>query len=411
MRRIKCLLINPLIKPEEPPYNLPLGLAYIAAVIDSKGHDVAIFDNNAYRLTHEEMMEHISGESWDIIGIGGLVTTYTRQKQMFSILRNEFPNTLLIAGGGLATSLQQELMEWIPEIDILCVGEGERTMSQILDDFEQRNWSNVRGIYYRKNGELCHTAPQALLSEAELSQLPFPRYDLLPLEEVYFNHSGIPLSPEAMTSKRRLSIEASRGCPFRCSFCIDLPSGIPRNTSYSKQDTLYIDTLSTLTKIRYYNPKWVVGLIKHLRLKYAIDFLSFTDENFAVSKEYVMNLCELIEQEGLTDLNPPLHFGSTAHVNTLDREMLERLKEVGCSYLDLGLESMNKDILSQDIIKGSTPSKNEWALKECLKAGVYPITNFMIGLPGESLQSVYDTTKFLVDNEIDCGPFFVTPYP
>ena len=411
MSRLKCLLINPPINPKEPPYNLPLGLAYIAAVIEAKGHDVAIFDNNAYRLKHEEILEQIDEESWDMIGIGSLVTTYTWQKQMFSMLRNEFPNTILVAGGGLATSLQQELMEWVPEIDILCVGEGERTISQILDNFEQRSWGKVRGIYYRKNGGLCRTPPQELLSEAELSQLPFPKYDLLPLDEVYFNHSGIPLSPEAMTSRRRLSIETSRGCPFQCSFCIDLPSGTPRNRSHSKQDTSYVDLLSASKKIRYYDARWVVNLMKHLRLKYAIDFLTFTDENFTVSKEYVMNLCDLLEQEGLTDFEPPLHFGSTAHVNTLDQEMLSRLKEVGCSYLDLGLESMNKDILAKDINKGSTPSKNEWAFKECLKAGVYPITNFMIGQPSENLRSVYDTAKFLVDNEIDCGPFFVTPYP
>jgi len=411
MNRIKCLLINPPIKPGEPPYNIPLGLAYIAAIIDSKGHDVAISDNNAYRLKHEEIIEQVKEESWDIIGIGGLVTTYTWQKQMFSILRQEFPGVILVAGGGLATSLQQNLMEWVPEIDILCIGEGERTMGQILDNFEERNWRNVRGIYYRQNKEICHTPPQQLLSEEDLSQLPFPKYDLLPLEEVYFKYSSMPLSPEAVVCKRRLSIEPSRGCPFRCSFCIDLPSGIPRNTSYSKKDASYVDSQSAINKVRYYDPHWVVNLAKHLRLKYAVDFLSFTDENFTVNRDYVMKLCDIIELEGLTDMEPPLHFGSTAHVNTLDREMLERLKEVGCSYLDLGLESMNKGILSKDIMKGSTPAQNDWAFQECLRAGVYPITNFMIGLPGESLQSVYDTTKFLVDNEIDCGPFFVTPYP
>ena len=411
MNRIKCLLINPIIKPKEPPYNIPLGLAYIAAVIDSQGHEVAIFDNNAYRLKNEDIINEINEESWDIIGIGSLVTTYTWQKRMFRMLRNEFPNAILIAGGGLATSVQQELMQWIPEIDVLCVGEGERTFSQILENFDDRNWDNVRGIYYRQGGEMYRTQPQQLLSEEELSKLPFPMYDLLPLEDVYFKYSSIPLSPEAMACKRRLSIETSRGCPFRCSFCIDLPSGTPRNTSHSKKESLYVDSLSVSKKIRYYDSKWVVELIKYLRLKYAVDFLVFADETFTASKKRVLELCDLMEQEGLTDLEPPLHFGSTAHVNTLDREMLERLKEVGCSYLDLGLESMNKDILSEDLSKGSTPSKNEQGFNECLRAGVYPITNFMIGLPSENVQSVYDTTKFLVNNEIECGPFFATPYP
>ena len=418
MSRIKCLLINPVIKPKEPPYNIPLGLAYIAAVVDAQGHDVAIFDNNAYRLKHEDILNEIREETWDIVGIGNLVTTYTWQKRMFRMLRDEFPNVTLIAGGGLATSIQRELMQWIPEIDILCVGEGERTITQILEyfDFDERSWSrdsgsgNVKGIYYRQRGKICRTPPQHLLSEEELSRLPFPRYDLLPLEDVYFKYSSIPLSPEAMKCNRRLAIETSRGCPFKCSFCIDLPSGTPRNTSYSNSESK-TETKSESKKVRYYDSEWVVELIKYLRLKYAVDFLVFNDETFTASKKRVLELCDLLEQKGLTDLEPPLHFGSTAHVNTLDREVLERLKEVGCSYLDLGLESMNKDILSKDLSKGTTPSKNEWGFKECLETGIYPITNFMVGLPRENLQSIYDTTKFLVDNEIECGPFFVTPYP
>ncbi len=411
MNRLKILLINPPIKPKEPPYNIPLGLISVAAVINSKGHDVAVFDNNAYRLKHEEIKEQINDTTWDIIGIGNLVTTYTWQKRMFNILKNEFPNSTLLAGGGLATSLQQYLMQWIPEIDILAVGEGERTISQIMDNFDDKTWENVRGIHYRNKEEIYSTSPQKLLSEEELSKLPFPMYELLPLEDIYFKYSNMPLSPEAMVSKRRLSIEASRGCPFTCSFCIDLPSGTPRNLSYSKQDEMYIDSPSASRKIRYYNPRRTVDLIKHLRLKYAVDFLTFNDENFTINKKYVLEFCELMETEGLTDLEPPLHFGTTAHVNTLDIEILEKLKNAGCSYLDIGAESMNATILSKEIIKSSTPSKNEWAFNKCLKAGIYPITNFIVGLPNENMQSIYDTTKFLVDNDIECGPFFVTPYP
>jgi anaerobic magnesium-protoporphyrin IX monomethyl ester cyclase len=403
MSKIKVLLVNPPAKAKGPPYNIPLGLAYIAAVIDSKGHDVAIFDNNAYRLNDEEVLDQLRGETWDIIGIGALVTTYVWQKRIFKLLRKEFPDTLLIAGGGLATSLKQNLMQWVPEIDILCVGEGERTIGEILANFDERSWGNVRGIYYRQEDKICATLPQPLLSPEELSQLPFPKYDLLPLDEVYFKYSGIPLSPEAMVAKRRLTIEASRGCPFSCSFCIDLPSGTSRTKFRAPPG-------GPSAKIRYYSPKWVVSLIKYLRLKYAVDFLNFTDECFTASKKYVMEFCDLMEQEGLADLDPSLYFGVTAHVNTLNKDMLNRLRKVGCSHLDLGIESMNADILSK-AMKGSTPARNEWAVNECLKAGIYPITNFMIGFPEDTVQSLYDDVKFWIKHDITIGPFFATPYP
>jgi len=411
MHKLKVLLINPPIKPKSPPYNIPLGLACIAAVIDAKGHDVAIFDNNAYRLKIGDVIQQIKDVQWDMICIGNLVTTYPWQKEILKRLRKEFPHTVLQVGGGLATSLQENLMEWIPEIDILVIGEGERTVGQILDNFPNRSWENVKGILYRKNRTIQRTPPQQLLTENELSELPFPKLDLLPLEDVYFKHSGIPLSPEAMVSTRRISIEASRGCPFTCSFCIDLPSGRPRDMTYSDERSHPHNEDSQKKKIRYFDPARVVEHIKFLRLKYAIDFITFTDENFTSNKRQVLRFCELMKQEGLTELEPPIKFSTTAHVNTLDREMLEKLKEAGCCALDLGLESMSRQLLAGDICKKSTPEKNLWGFNECLDAGIYPITNFIIGLPNEDVQSVYDSTKFLVKNDIECGPFFVTPYP
>ncbi len=399
MNKLKILLINPPIRSKDPPSNMPLGLAILAGVIEEAGHNVAILDNNAYRFSHEKVIEEIKNEKWDLIGMGSLVTTYSWQKEMFRLLRKEFPTTLLLIGGGIATSLQNNIMEWIPEIDIAVIGEGEKTILQIIDNLEKRSWENVKGIIYRgKDGnKLINTGMQPLLTEDELNKLPFPKFDLLPLEEVYFKNSAIPLSTEAMACKRRISIEASRGCPFRCSFCIDLPSGSTRTHSKGK--------------VRYYNPKRVIELIKHVRLKYGIDFITFTDENFMANKDFVFEFCDLLEKEGLNDLNPPLLWGSTAHVNTLSEEMLKRLRECGCSYLDLGIESMNKEILTKAIGKGSTPERNEWAVKACIKAKVYPITNFLMGFPEDTIQSMYDSVKFWIDYKLEVGPFFVTPYP
>ena len=389
MTKYNCLLINPIIKPNDPQYNIPLGLIQIAAVIDKKGHNVALYDNNAYRMEDIDIIKEIASNSWDIIGVGNLITTYSRQKSLFKLLRKEFPNTLLISGGGLSTCVKGELTKLIPEIDLICVGEGEKTISQIIDNFDTKSWENVNGIYYKDKFN-----PPVIMTEEELNELPFPKYDLLPLD-IYFKYSGIPLSPEAMACNRRISIEASRGCVFNCSFCTDLYAGTPRN--------------GCNTKIRYFNPQRTINLIKELRLKYSIDFVSFMDENFTINKKYVLEFCDLFEKE-LMNLDPPILWGTTAHVNTIDNSLLKRMKSVGCSYLDLGLESMNDTILKEDINKGSTVKDNIRGFNQCISNNIYPITNFIIGFPGESTQSVYDTTKFLKKNNIQCGPFFATPY-
>lgn len=390
MTKYKCLLIHPIIKPKDPPYNIPLGLIQIAAVVEQKGHDVALFDNNAYRIPHEQVIEEIKDETWNLIGIGNLVTTYSWQKKMFGLLRKEFPNATLVAGGGLPTSIKGELLKLIPEVDIAVIGEGERTTSQILDNLDTKSWIDVEGIYSR-NG---YSIPR-LLTQDEMDQLPYPKYDLLPLD-IYFKHSKIPLSPESMSCNRRLSIEASRGCTFGCSFCIDLYSGNPRTANR--------------TQIRYFHPKWVIGLMKELRLKYSVDFISFMDENFTINRKHVMRFCDELEKE-LGDLDPPLLWGTTAHVNTIDDEMLHRMREVGCSYLDLGLESMNDRILKNDIGKGSSVEDNVRGFNQCINSEIYPITNFITGFPNDNCQSAYDITKFIKENNIECGPFFASPYP
>jgi len=410
MARLKCLLINPPIKTNSPPYSIPLGLACIASSIDAAGHDVAIFDNNAHRVPPAEVLAQVRGEPWDLISIGGLVTTYRWQREMYRMLRREFPESLFLSGGGLASSLQDDLMGWIPEIDLLCIGEGERTVKEILEHVPAGDWDRVRGILYRDGAQVRRTPPQPLLTDGELSALPFPKIELLPLE-IYFRHSGIPLSPEALSAKRRLSIETSRGCPFGCSFCIDLPTGTPRSLRHLPKKERETMARAGHAKVRYYSPEWVVGLIRHLRMKYAVDFLNFTDENFTVNRARALAICDLIEASGLTGLDPPLFFGTTAHVNTIEPGLLARMKEVGFSYLDLGLESMDDTILFEGINKNATQERNLRAFHEVMKAGIYPVTNFLVGFPQETAASVFEIARFLTENSIECGPFFVTPYP
>lgn len=383
----KILLINSPIRESLPPTNIPYGLSLIAAVLDRAGHEVVLLDVNAFRLSMDEILEEVKGNDYDLIGLSGLVTTYKFQKKLIPLLRNIFPEACIISGGGCATSIPKEMLTWVPELDLCTIGEGEKTIIDIVEHIKDRDFSDVLGVVYRgRDGKIIENLPRPLMTQEELDQLPYPALDMLPMEDVYFKNSALALSREALESKRRLDIISERGCPWGCTFCFHNVGG---------------------RKVRYQSPKYVVEMIKHFRLRYAIDFVTLIDENMLANKKRAMEFCDLYEEAGLADV---LKWGSTGHPNTIDPDILSRLKECGCTYLEIGGESADNRIL-KEIKKNTTVDRLQSALESTLKAGINPVMNFMVGYEGEDLQSIYNTTRFWIKNGFRIYPFIITPYP
>jgi len=397
---VKALLINPPIREAGPPKHYPMAMALLAAILDLDGHEVGILDANAYRLNREQTrVEAKSGlpdgaDTFDLIGIGNLITTYKWQKDVIGALKTDFPKAKIIAGGGCATALGAQMLEWIPELDAVCVGEGEKVIKQIAD--QECDFHDIKGVTFRdEKGQIVFNKPVELLTEEEFDQLPYPRWDLIPFEDIYFPNSSVALSRESLLCRRRIDIEATRGCPYICNFCTDMPTGNSR-TGYSYRE-----------KFRVHSPKYVAEMIAKARFKLGIDFVLFVDENFDTNRKWVFSLCDALEEHDLTQL---IHWGATAHVNTVTLELLGRMRECGCAYLDYGMESGSDPILRY-IKKNATRQRNQQALDWSLRAGINPLCNFMLGQPIETLQTIYDTTSFIVKNGILVKPFYATPYP
>ena len=383
----KILLINSPIRESQRPTNIPYGLSIIAAVLDQNGHEVILLDANAFRLKIDEIIEEIGESSFDLISLSGLITTYNFQKKLTPRLREYFPNTCLISGGGCASSIPKEMLTWIPDLDLCCLGEGEKTILEIVAHSDDREFGDVLGVVYRNhNNEIIQTPPRPVLTEDELNHLPYPALDMLPMEEIYFKNSSIPLSLEALESKRRVDVISERGCPFACTFCYHIVGG---------------------RKTRFQSPKYVVNMIKHFRYKYAIDFVTLIDENMLINKKRTLEFCDLYEEAGLPDI---VKWGTTGHANTIDPTVLQRLKECGCTYLEIGGESADNRILKA-IKKNTTVDKLQYALDKTLQSNINPVMNFMIGYEEEDLQSLYESTKFWEKNGFNIYPFFITPYP
>ena len=133
---MRILFVIPEIRLNDKPYHFPFWAGILGSIIKNKGGQVAILDLNAMRMDYggklvptNVILEEISSENWDLIGIGGLTTTYGRIKQLVHIIKKASPDSLLVGGGGWSTYNPDEILKLIPQIDMICIGEGEETFS------------------------------------------------------------------------------------------------------------------------------------------------------------------------------------------------------------------------------------------------------------------------------------------
>src|SRR2546425_901503 len=118
----KLLIINPVIREEDNPRHVPYGLALMASIADKLGHDVQVFDANAWRPSDRDLQEALEADRWDVVATGGITTAYAYIKKTVEFARRYAPQALIVAGGGFLTSMPKEIMKFLPEIDVGVVG-------------------------------------------------------------------------------------------------------------------------------------------------------------------------------------------------------------------------------------------------------------------------------------------------
>lgn len=422
----KILLINPVVRQEDNPRHIPYGIAVLAAIADNNGHQVQVCDANAWRPDDETICSVLETDDWDVIGIGGITTTYGYVKKVVKYAKQYSPRSLVIVGGGLLTSMPHDLMKLLPEIDVGVVGEAFVTLPEILQRVDSQNtdWSSINGIIWRDSSGLCHlTPPRALMQN--IDELPYPAWDMLPLD-IYFKNSTFFGSEESFSSKRRLDVNGSFGCPFICRFCFHL--GLAGDLQYEDPKNDKADVVFTHDRVnRTHSPRYIVNMVKHLRDRYQIDFVIFFDENLVAMNQASKNtwlpeICRLWIEEGLQpqcirdgvphdpEKCTGVHWGGTSHAGLANLELFKKMYEAGCSQLLYGYESFSARVL-KNVGKGATPETNERSLRWTLEAGIRPIPNQMMGFPDDFFDSIIDCVDAWERLGIECIPFFATPYP
>jgi anaerobic magnesium-protoporphyrin IX monomethyl ester cyclase len=421
----KILFINPVVRQEDLPRHVPYGIALLSAIAMRDGHQVQVYDHNGWRLPEATLQEVIEADDWDVIAAGGITTAYKSLKTIFRYAGKYAPDAVKIMGGGCLTSLPHEILEYMPEIDVGVVGEAYLTFPELISaiDGGSRDFSAIAGLIVRTgDGATRLTKPRGLLQD--LDSLPYPAWELFPLEEVYFPNSSVVLTEESMEATRRLDINSSYGCSLICRYCFHL--GIAGDMNYIEDGkggtNVAFDVPNMHSRsIRWHSPEYIVEMVKYMVDRFNINFVSFLDENLMTMDQFskrtwMDEICDRWHEAGLTPVknedgtSSGVYWGGTSHATLATERILKRMGEAGCRYLDYGWESFSPQIL-KSIGKGATPENNKRSYQWTMQAGIRPIPNQMIGFPSEDFESIKATMHAWDEIGIVAKPFFVTPFP
>ncbi|RLI82686.1 B12-binding domain-containing radical SAM protein [Archaeoglobales archaeon] len=350
----------------------PLGLGYLASTLRERGFKVRIIDDLVERLEFSELIDRIKDAL--IVGITSTTPTFNSALKYACSIKKRLPDVFIILGGVHATFMPHRVIK-SECVDAVCVGEGEYTLAEVAERMSsERSLKGVKGLIYKENGMVFNNGKREFIED--LDALPFPAFDLMPLEK--YTVLGHKLEQFPMIT--------SRGCPFGCRYC---------------SSSLFLGR-----KFRARSPKNVVDEIEWLLNDFGARHIAFGDDTFTLNRKRVIEICnEIIERK--LDVN----WSCSSRVDTISPEMLERMKMAGCVAIYYGVESASSEILKY-YRKRIDLEKVKRAVKLTKKAGIETICSFIIGSPFERREDIKKTLKFAIKLNPDYAQFSVlTPYP
>ena len=347
---MRVLLINPYYPLSETP-SPPLGLAYLAAALAESGVEVKILDLVVFPYSRAMLQNLLEAFKPQMAGLTAVTMTFDSAMGVIKDIKGIDPQILTVMGGPHVSFCAHKTLTDYPELDVAVIGEGERTVVELCRT-ANNGLKNVSGIAYRRGTDICDTAQREPIEN--LDELPLPDRGLLPLGR--YRALNMPIS---MTT--------SRGCPFKCIFCVGRKM--------------------VGARVRYRNPEKVADELQYLS---TLNFhqINIADDLFTANKNHCLTVCDEIIKR---DLN--LTWTSFARVDTVSDDMLTRMKAAGCIAVSFGIESANPQIL-KTIKKGITLEQIEAAVGMCKRAGITPYASFILGLPGETPQTIEETMDF-----------------
>jgi len=348
---------------------IPYGLACIGGKLRSDEHNVKIIDTTCSISNWNEIEQVIKKESPDYLGVSITTPQAPGGLKICEITKRIKPDCITVIGGPHASALPEDML-LDKNVDIVVIGEGEITMSQIAKGI---SLTDIKGIYYKKGDCIIKNQPQELIDD--LDRLPFPLYEQLPIERYGTPYMG-----------RSIGIITGRGCPFSCSFCAS-------KVIFGKRCRLR-GIASILEEIAWF------------KNRYGIKSFSFWDDTFTIHKDRIKKLCEQLIADNFN-----IRWSCVTRVDRLSLDLLKIMKISGCSVIHLGIESGDEFIL-QKTQKKITLEQVENAVKWARSLHMETYGYFILGLPYETRSSLNKTIEFAKKLKLDYAQFaLLTPLP
>lgn len=359
--------------------NPPLGILYIASHLRKHGIEVDVLDANALEMKEDEIVDYVESRSPSIVGF--TCTTIIMPAVIRMSKRVKKKDNLVMVGGPHVSAVPVETLKESEDIDVVVVGEGEITALELAQAAGRGDrLYSIDGIVYRdrKSGKIKSTKPRGLIHD--LDSLGPPARDLAPAER----YRPGPILDIGFSGREFATIVTARGCTGDCSFCSSKSFWKRIRIRSSKSILEEVDTL-------------VEQGVKHLMI---------VDDTFTCQKKRVIEFCEeLIKRKY------EIHWSCYARVSDVNPDMLRLMKESGCFFIYYGVESGSQEILN-DSNKMITLEQAERAVEWTKKAGIITNCSFIMGLPGETEETLSMTLDFAIKLNPHIAEFYIaTPFP
>ncbi|AMV72132.1 radical SAM protein [Desulfuromonas carbonis] len=344
----------------------PLGLASIASYLERDGVEVGIIDCYAHPDSQQVLRELLRSERPALIGFSCTTSSFLDGVRLARLAKSELPGIRCVFGGAHVSALKEQVFRY-PEVDYVVVGEGEETLAELVRagdaDLEQ-----IAGlIYRRRDGEVVFNGYRE--QGLDLDSLPFPAYEKLAgYPQAYqlpiFNYPKAP----------NTSCISSRGCPYACSYC---------------------DRSVFRRSFRYNSAEYLYAHLRYLREAFGIRHVNFYDDQFTFNRERVEAFCSLLHDRPLG-----MTFNCAVRAEHIDPELLRMMKGAGCWMASLGIETGDPELLAQHRQNANLDMLAD-KIRMIKKAGIRTKGLLMMGLPGESEESIRRSMEYVFSLPID----------
>ena len=345
----------------------PIGILSLASWLDKHGHETMLLDclgPNAPKTT-EETVQRILAFKPDMVGFSTTTSAFLDGYDIASQIKQKHPEIKTIFGAVHPSSIGGQLLEYFPNADYLCVGEGEGTLVDLADGKALRD---VPNLVYRDGDNIVSNPRRARIND--LDELPFPAWDKL---DGFASGYHLPLF--SYIKRYGTNMITSRGCPFTCSFC---------------DRTVYEH------KYRHNSAEYTWEHMKLLRDRYGVHHINFYDDLFTASRKRVVELCETLIRKPLgMDWSCAIRVGHND-----DEELFALMKRAGALQLSMGIETADPGMMERHKT-GLEPDMVRATVRRIQKLDMRVKGLFIMGLPGETPESFRKTSDFVLDLDLD----------